>query len=158
MAGGGGPTRACSPSPPPPPPPFLCLAAPCGWRAVAAKDGPAHPVRVVLPYPPGGASDATARWLGIALRQAWGESEVIDHRPGANGISANEAVAKAGADGYHGFPASQAKSLQAVHRTAFCTTQQRRAQWRHRASRNCNRCTRRRCSIPATPTRSSSTP
>ncbi|MDQ0143206.1 tripartite tricarboxylate transporter substrate binding protein [Cupriavidus necator] len=79
---------------------LLCLAAVYGWQHAAAKDWPAQPVRVVLPYPPGGASDVTARLLSAKLGQAWGESVVIENRPGANGIIANELVAKSAADGY----------------------------------------------------------
>ncbi|QUN32683.1 tripartite tricarboxylate transporter substrate binding protein (plasmid) [Cupriavidus sp. KK10] len=79
---------------------LLCLAAISGWQHAAAKDWPAQPVRVVLPYPPGGASDVTARLLSAKLSQAWGESVVIENRPGANGIIANELVAKSAADGY----------------------------------------------------------
>ncbi|UIF91492.1 tripartite tricarboxylate transporter substrate binding protein [Cupriavidus sp. UYPR2.512] len=79
---------------------LLCLAAISGWQHAAAKDWPAQPVRVVLPYPPGGASDVTARLLSAKLSQAWGESVVIENRPGANGIIANELVSKSAADGY----------------------------------------------------------
>ncbi|CAG9184110.1 hypothetical protein LMG23992_05155 [Cupriavidus laharis] len=79
---------------------LLCLAAISGWQHAAAKDWPAQPVRVVLPYPPGGASDVTARLLSAKLSQAWGESVVIENRPGANGIIASELVAKSAADGY----------------------------------------------------------
>ena len=57
-------------------------------------------IRFVVPYPPGGASDVTARVLGAKLGQALGQSVVIDNRPGANGILALETVAKAAPDGY----------------------------------------------------------
>ncbi len=66
---------------------LLCLAAISGWQHAAAKDWPAQPVRVVLPYPPGGASDVTARLLSAKLSQAWGESVVIENRPGATASS-----------------------------------------------------------------------
>ena len=59
-----------------------------------------QPIRFVVPYPPGGASDVTARVLGAKLGQALGQSVVIDNRPGANGILALENVAKAPPDGY----------------------------------------------------------
>ena len=71
-----------------------------GLAAAHAKEWPVQPIRVVLPYPPGGASDVTARLLSAKLSQAWGESVVVENRPGANGIIANEAVAKAQPDGY----------------------------------------------------------
>jgi len=54
----------------------------------------------VLPYPPGGASDVTARLLGQKMGQAWDTSVVIENRPGANGIIASELVARAAPDGY----------------------------------------------------------
>ncbi|MDK3022695.1 tripartite tricarboxylate transporter substrate binding protein [Cupriavidus taiwanensis] len=78
----------------------LCVMALCGWRPALAKDWPAQSIRVVLPYPPGGASDITARLLSAKVSQAWGESVVVENRPGANGIIANEVVAKAQPDGY----------------------------------------------------------
>jgi tripartite-type tricarboxylate transporter receptor subunit TctC len=61
---------------------------------------PAKPVRFVIPYPPGGASDVTARILGAKLTDVWGQQVVIDNRPGANGIIALENVAKSAPDGY----------------------------------------------------------
>jgi tripartite-type tricarboxylate transporter receptor subunit TctC len=76
---------------------FGCLmsAAPA-----AAADWPAQQVKFVLPYPPGGASDVTARLLGKELTPMWGQTVVVDNRPGANGIISSELVAKAAPDGY----------------------------------------------------------
>lgn len=65
-----------------------------------AGDWPRQPVKIVLPYPPGGASDVTARLLGAKLTQAWGQPVIIENRPGANGIVANQLVATSPADGY----------------------------------------------------------
>lgn len=65
-----------------------------------AADWPSQSVRIVLPYPPGGASDVTARLLGAKLSQAWNQPVVVENRPGANGIIANQAVAKAVPDGH----------------------------------------------------------
>lgn len=78
----------------------LCAVTLTMGQPALAKEWPAQPIRVVLPYPPGGASDVTARLLSARLSQAWGESVVVENRPGANGIIANEAVAKAQPDGY----------------------------------------------------------
>ncbi len=61
---------------------------------------PAKPVRIVVAYPPGGASDVTARLLAQKLGEFWGQQVVVDNRPGANGIVALEHVAKQPADGY----------------------------------------------------------
>ena len=67
----------------------------------AAQDAfPSKPLRIVVPYPPGGASDVTARLLGQKMTESWGQQVVIDNRPGANGILALEHVAKQPADGY----------------------------------------------------------
>ena len=75
---------------------LAALAAP----SLAQDAFPAKPVRLVVPYPPGGASDITARLLGQKLAEAWGQQVVVDNRPGANGIVALEHVAKQPADGY----------------------------------------------------------
>lgn len=68
--------------------------------AVQGKDWPTQAVKIVLPYPPGGASDVTARMLGAELGSVWNVPVVIENRPGANGIVANEYVAKAPPDGH----------------------------------------------------------
>jgi tripartite-type tricarboxylate transporter receptor subunit TctC len=68
--------------------------------AAAAQPYPGKPIRFVIPYPPGGASDVTARLLGVKMTETWGQQVVIDNRPGANGIIALELVAKAPSDGY----------------------------------------------------------
>lgn len=68
-----------------------------GW----AQDAfPSKPIRLVVPYPPGGASDVTARLLGQKMAESWGQPVVIDNRPGANGIVALEHAAKQPPDGY----------------------------------------------------------
>ena len=79
---------------------MLIVALCSGGQAAIAKDWPTQPIRIVLPYPPGGASDVTARLLGMKMSQAWGTTVVIENRPGANGIIANEAAAKSPADGH----------------------------------------------------------
>lgn len=67
---------------------------------VAQDVYPAKLVRIVVPYPPGGASDVTARLLAQKLSEFWGQQVVVDNRPGANGIVALEHVARQPADGY----------------------------------------------------------
>jgi tripartite-type tricarboxylate transporter receptor subunit TctC len=79
---------------------LLLLGALALVNAAVAKEWPTQPVRIVLPYPPGGASDVTARLLGLKMSQAWNSAVLIENRPGANGIVANEVVAKAQADGH----------------------------------------------------------
>lgn len=68
--------------------------------AALAQSWPAQPIRVVVPYPPGGATDFTARIYGKYLQQALGQSVVIDNKPGAGGEIGADIVAKAPADGY----------------------------------------------------------
>jgi tripartite-type tricarboxylate transporter receptor subunit TctC len=65
-----------------------------------AQSWPAKSVRLIVGYAPGGVGDVTARIYGTRLSQAWGQSVLIDNRPGANGGIGAELVAHAPADGY----------------------------------------------------------
>jgi len=65
-----------------------------------AQGFPTRPIRLVVPYPPGGASDVTARLLAQKLNEAWGQPVTVENRPGANGIIACEVVATAPPDGH----------------------------------------------------------
>jgi tripartite-type tricarboxylate transporter receptor subunit TctC len=64
---------------------------------------PAHPIRLILGYPPGGASDAVARPLAVMVGARLGQTIVIDNRPGAGGNIAGELAARAAPDGYTWF-------------------------------------------------------
>jgi tripartite-type tricarboxylate transporter receptor subunit TctC len=76
---------------------LLALPAAAPW----AQDAfPSKPIRIVVPYPPGGASDVTARLLGLKLSESWNQQAIIDNRPGANGIVALEHFAKQTPDGH----------------------------------------------------------
>src|SRR5678809_1492524 len=61
---------------------------------------PEKPVRIVVPFAPGGATDVVARALGQRLSQAWGQPIVIENRTGAGGNIGADLVAKAPHDGY----------------------------------------------------------
>jgi len=61
---------------------------------------PAKPVRVIVPFPPGGGAEAAARFLAIRFAQTFGQSFVIDNRPGGNTVIGTEAAAKSAPDGY----------------------------------------------------------
>ena len=61
---------------------------------------PTRPIRLLVPFAPGGGNDALARILGVRLGDAFGQQVVVDNRPGGAGIVANEVVAKAAPDGY----------------------------------------------------------
>ena len=77
------------------------LAAPSILSSGAhAADWPAKPVRVVVPFTPGGSTDITARLVSNRLQEVWGQSVVVDNRPGAGGNIAADAVAHSDPDGY----------------------------------------------------------
>ena len=61
---------------------------------------PTKPIRFIVPYPPGGSTDPMARLAATRLSERWGQSIVVDNRPGGNTIIGTEAVAKAPPDGY----------------------------------------------------------
>lgn len=71
-----------------------------GVAAAQAAEYPARPVRLVLGFPPGGASDTMARVVGTRLSESLGQPVVIDNRPGAGGNIAAEIVARSAPDGY----------------------------------------------------------
>ncbi len=68
--------------------------------SAVAQSFPTRPVRMVVPFPPGSASDFLARTLGQKLGEAWGQQVVIDNRPGAGGLIGGTLVAHANPDGY----------------------------------------------------------
>ncbi|HEY9238989.1 MAG TPA: tripartite tricarboxylate transporter substrate binding protein [Burkholderiaceae bacterium] len=75
----------------------LCLAAPVFAQAQAY---PTKPVKLVVPYPPGGPTDIVARLVAQKLSDAMGQQFIVDNRPGAGGNPGAELVARSTADGY----------------------------------------------------------
>jgi tripartite-type tricarboxylate transporter receptor subunit TctC len=77
-----------------------CLCAAVMPAAVAAQAYPTKPIRMIVPWSPGGTSDTIARILGQKMTEQWGQQVVIDTRPGASGIIGTEVAMRASADGY----------------------------------------------------------
>jgi tripartite-type tricarboxylate transporter receptor subunit TctC len=75
------------------------LTAP-GIRPGAAQSWPARPVRIIVPFAPGGSGDITARLVGRYIEEKTGQAVVVDNRPGANGVIGTMAVKTAAPDGY----------------------------------------------------------
>ncbi len=67
---------------------------------VPASEYPKRPIRMVVPFPPGGATDILARVVGKRLTDVWSQNVIIDNRPGAGGTLGANLVAKANMDGY----------------------------------------------------------
>jgi len=68
--------------------------------AVAAQQYPVKPIRIIVPFPPGGPTDTHSRWAGQQLHAALGQPVVVENRAGAAGVIGTEAVAKSAPDGY----------------------------------------------------------
>jgi tripartite-type tricarboxylate transporter receptor subunit TctC len=80
---------------------ILLIAATLPATAAAAEQRfPNRPVRLVVPFPPGAASDFLARVLGQKLGETWGQQVVVDNRPGAGGLIGGSVVSKASPDGH----------------------------------------------------------
>ena len=65
-----------------------------------AQDWPTRPIRVIVPYPPGGSTDIAARLIGESLSRSLGQQTVIENKSGAGGVIGVEAAAHAAPDGY----------------------------------------------------------
>src|SRR5258708_24457708 len=76
----------------------LCIAA--FATLAAAQDFPNHPVRIIVPWPPAGNVDITARTVAPAFGEALGQQVIVENRAGAGGRIGTEAVAKSAPDGY----------------------------------------------------------
>jgi len=82
---------------------FAQVVAICFALAAAGAVGqsyPTQPVRIIVPFPPVGAADLLTRTLGQKLTEAWGQTIIVDNRPGVGGNFGVEMAAKAAPDGY----------------------------------------------------------
>src|SRR5262245_3772215 len=66
----------------------------------AGESYPARPVRLVVPFPPGGATDIAGRMVAAKMQQVWGQPVVVENRPGAGTVVGTAMVAKSPPDGY----------------------------------------------------------
>ena len=80
--------------------PLLALLAFAFLSTALAQPYPSRPIRIIVPYAPGGTSDILARQIGPKLTEAWGQPVVVENRAGASGALGVEHVAKSAPDGY----------------------------------------------------------
>lgn len=80
----------------------VCTALGClvPAQTVMAQNYPTKPIRMIVPFAPGGGTDITARAIAIRLGESWGQTVVPDNRPGANGTIGVDVASKAAPDGY----------------------------------------------------------
>jgi len=82
---------------------FAAALAMCATPAAFSQDAPAYPtqpLRIIVPYPAGAATDTLARLVASKLQEAWGQTVVVENKPGASGTMGNDLVAKAPRDGH----------------------------------------------------------
>jgi tripartite-type tricarboxylate transporter receptor subunit TctC len=79
---------------------FLALQADPAAAQERPEGYPSRSVRIVVPFPAGGPTDVVARLIGMKLAEKWGQSVVVENRPGANTVIGAQIVAKAPPDGY----------------------------------------------------------
>jgi tripartite-type tricarboxylate transporter receptor subunit TctC len=90
------------------------IALPAVSRIARAQTYPSRPVRIIVGYPPGGATDILARLIGQWLSERLGHQFIVDNRPGANSNIATEAVVRAPADGHTLLMVSAAVAINAT--------------------------------------------
>jgi tripartite-type tricarboxylate transporter receptor subunit TctC len=79
---------------------IMAIALAAGTLQAAAQDFPTRPVRAIITFPPGSATDIIGRVVGQKLTEYWGQTVVADNRGGAGGLVGSQAVAQAAPDGY----------------------------------------------------------
>lgn len=79
---------------------LLILLGLIASHAALAQTWPAKPIRVVVPFPPGGGTDTGARWVAQKLSEKWGQPVVVDNKAGAAGMIGADFVSRAKPDGY----------------------------------------------------------
>jgi tripartite-type tricarboxylate transporter receptor subunit TctC len=79
---------------------LICASALLVGAPATAQNYPSRPVRIIVPFTPGGGADIQARALGQKLTERFGQQVLVDNRPGAGTVLATELTARAAADGY----------------------------------------------------------
>jgi tripartite-type tricarboxylate transporter receptor subunit TctC len=79
---------------------FMAALAPAGTAAAAEQGYPVRPVRMLVPFPAGSASDFLARVVSTRMSEVYGQQMVVDNRPGAGGLIGSQIVARSTPDGY----------------------------------------------------------
>ncbi len=79
---------------------LAALVLACAMTGAFAQSYPTKPIRIVVPYAAGGTSDILARQIGPKLTEAWGQTVIVENKPGANGNVGADFVAKSAPDGY----------------------------------------------------------
>ena len=94
----------------------MAVSAALAWHSAARAQQayPAKPIRLILPFPPGGSTDIVARMIGQKLTESWGQPVLIENRPGAGGNIAAETAARAAPDGYTLFQVNVANAIGAT--------------------------------------------
>src|SRR4029450_6452912 len=90
-----------------------CACAALAPGALHAQDYPARPVKVIVPFSPGGAVDGPMRIIAQELAKRWGVGVIVENKPGAGATIGTEMVAKAAPDGYTLLLASQTNAISA---------------------------------------------
>ena len=79
---------------------LLAALTTCATPIAQAQTWPVKPVRLIIPFPPGGSNDVVGRMFGQQLGERLGQSVLIDNRGGAGSTIGTDAAAKSPADGY----------------------------------------------------------
>src|SRR5215210_5384507 len=78
----------------------VAVALALAGGVATAQEYPTKPIRFMVPFPPGTATDALARAIGPKLNEMWGQQVIVENRPGAGSVVGTSLVAQAPADGY----------------------------------------------------------
>src|SRR4249920_3054132 len=79
---------------------FLAVAFAICCLEANAQQFPSKPVRIIVPYTPGGGTDIISRALAARMQETWGQQVLVENRPGANGIIGTDVMVKSPPDGH----------------------------------------------------------